>query len=148
MDALEPILKRSVELHQEYEALYITVDEKIVVSTTQNATIKNSLYVNDTDIAKVKEDVSFYANLNYLDKAKDINFKLIVDLNDKYLLQSEKNVQFLVVKFMLYFIFVVVFFLIVLYFLNIYPLMKLSSNIRNKKQYKIDFFYQRALIFI
>lgn len=140
MDALEPILKRSVELHQEYEALYITVDEKIVVSTTQNATIKNSLYVNDTDIAKVKEDVSFYANLNYLDKAKDINFKLIVDLNDKYLLQSEKNVQFLVVKFMLYFIFVVVFFLIVLYFLNIYPLMKLSSNIRNKKQYKIDFF--------
>jgi len=140
MDALEPILKRSVELHQEYEALYITVDEKIVVSTTQNATIKNSLYVNDTDVAKVKEDVSFYANLNYLDKAKDINFKLIVDLNDKYLLQSEKNVQFLVVKFMLYFIFVVVFFLIVLYFLNIYPLMKLSSNIRNKKQYKIDFF--------
>ena len=140
MDALEPILKRSVELHQEYEALYITVDEKIVVSTTQNATVKNSLYVNDTDIAKVKEDVSFYANLNYLDKAKDINFKLIVDLNDKYLLQSEKNVQFLVVKFMLYFIFVVVFFLIVLYFLNIYPLMKLSSNIRNKKQYKIDFF--------
>ncbi len=140
MDALEPILKRSVELHQEYEALYITVDEKIVVSTTQNATVKNSLYVNDTDVAKVKEDVSFYANLNYLDKAKDINFKLIVDLNDKYLLQSEKNVQFLVVKFMLYFIFVVVFFLIVLYFLNIYPLMKLSSNIRNKKQYKIDFF--------
>ncbi|ABB43924.1 diguanylate cyclase (GGDEF domain) with PAS/PAC sensor [Sulfurimonas denitrificans DSM 1251] len=140
METLLPMLKKSVELHKEYDAIHVSVDDKIVLSTSQNGSVKESVYVNSADISRVKEDVSFYANFSYFDKEKNIELKLIVDLDAKYLLNSEKNVQSLIVKYMLYFIFVALLLFLILYFLNVYPLMKLNNNIKNHKLKKLRFF--------
>ena len=137
------LLYKSLATYREYEHLLIGINGKIAISTDKKQI--DTLYQDAYHIDKLKKeslqaDMVFFHEFIYFDKEKAIEFDLIIDLDDEYLIASEKDVHTLIKKFIGSSVLVMVLFVVFLYYLNIRPIMKLTESI-NKNDYTSLNFY-------
>jgi len=137
------LLYRSLATHKEYQSLSIAIGDRIVVSTDKkqiNMPYSTGSHINQLNSYSLEEKRLFFHEFVYFHKEKQVEFNLVIDLDDEYLINNEKEIQNLVNTFVISFLFIMMAFFLFIYFLNIRPLARLNRMVKEQKFSSSKFF--------